>query len=145
MQEREFKHRADAERWLDQQREIADRRGWGGYRFELVERPGIVRSSHATKKSPAQLEREINDVLQNYRVAYLLVTRRGPLRAIVDAPRALTLAEAEKWRRRWGKTWTAWVETMTGEFVPVTGAKRPGKFIDDARQGDVHWSLSSRA
>lgn len=97
----------------------------------------------ATKKSPAQLDREINAVLQNYRVAYLLVTRRGPLRAIVDAPRALTLAEAEKWRRKWGRGETAWVETMAGEFVPVTGAKRPGKFVDDARQGDVHWTLTS--
>lgn len=36
MQTREFKHRADAERWLDQQREIAERRGWGGYTFELT-------------------------------------------------------------------------------------------------------------
>ena len=35
MQTREFKHRADAQAWLDQQREIAERRGWGGYRFEL--------------------------------------------------------------------------------------------------------------
>ncbi len=37
MQTREFKHRADAQAWLDQQREIADRRGWSGYRFELTE------------------------------------------------------------------------------------------------------------
>jgi hypothetical protein len=37
MQTREFKHRADAQAWLDQQREIADRRGWHGYRFELTE------------------------------------------------------------------------------------------------------------
>lgn len=154
MQEREFKHRADAERWLDQQREIADRRGWGGYRFELVERPGSVRSAHATKRTPAkQLSREIAEALskpssahpEGYRVAYVLVTHRGPLRAIVDAPRALTLAEAEKWRRQWGRTDTAWVETMAGEFVPVTGAKRPGKFVDDARSGDVHWTLSSKS
>ena len=37
MQTREFKHRSDAQTWLDQQREIADRRGWGGYKFELTE------------------------------------------------------------------------------------------------------------
>ncbi len=36
MQTREFKHRGEAQAWLDQQREIADRRGWGGYRFELT-------------------------------------------------------------------------------------------------------------
>lgn len=35
MQTREFKQHSDAQRWLDQQREIADRRGWRGYRFEL--------------------------------------------------------------------------------------------------------------
>lgn len=53
MQTRTFKHRAEAQTWLDQQREIADRRGWGGYRFELSElrapkRGG--RSSHATRR-----------------------------------------------------------------------------------------------
>lgn len=37
MQTREFKHRSDAQTWLDQQREIANRRGWGGYKFELTE------------------------------------------------------------------------------------------------------------
>src|SRR5574342_1325144 len=42
MQTREFKHRADAQRWLDQQREIADRRGWSGYRFELTEKCEVV-------------------------------------------------------------------------------------------------------
>ncbi|HSX23282.1 MAG TPA: hypothetical protein VLE97_10965 [Gaiellaceae bacterium] len=43
MQTREFKHRADAQAWLDQQREIADRRGWGGYKFELAEKCKIAR------------------------------------------------------------------------------------------------------
>jgi hypothetical protein len=37
MQTRDFKSRSDAQRWLDQQREIAERRGWGAYRFELAE------------------------------------------------------------------------------------------------------------
>ena len=36
MQTREFKHRADAQTWLDQQRQVADRRGWSGYKFELT-------------------------------------------------------------------------------------------------------------
>lgn len=79
---------------------------------------------------------------EGYRVAYVLVTKRGPLRAVVDAPRPLTLAEAEKWRRKWGKSDTAWVETMDGELVPVKGAKRAGKFVDDAKPGDVHWTLT---
>jgi hypothetical protein len=102
------------------------------------------------RKSPAQLDREIAEALapksSGYRVAYVLVTRRDgkivPVRAIVDAPRALTLAEAEAWRRKWGRNATAWVETMAGTHVPVKGAARPGKFIDDARQGDVHATLS---
>lgn len=38
MQTREFKRRSDAQTWLDQQREIADRRGWSSYKFELTER-----------------------------------------------------------------------------------------------------------
>jgi lysophospholipase L1-like esterase len=80
-----------------------------------------------------------------YRVAYGLVTRRDgkivTVRAIVDAPRALTLAEAERWRRQ--RTETAWVETMDGKHVPVKGAKRPGKFFDDARPGDVHATLTT--
>lgn len=83
---------------------------------------------------------------KGYRVAYTLVTRRDgeivTVRAIVDAPRPLTLAEAEKWRRQWGKNSTAWVETIDGEHVPVKGAKRPAKFVDDARPGDVHASLT---
>lgn len=98
------------------------------------------------KKTPAQLDHEIASYLQGhsggYRVAYVLVTRRGPLRAIVDAPRPLTLNEAIAWRRKWGRTETAWVETMQGMFVPVVGAKRPGEFVDDARPGDVHWTLT---
>ena len=109
---------------------------------------------HATKKkSSAQLEREIKEALaekpsaEGYRVAYVLVTRRDgkivPVRAIVDAPRALTMAEAEAWRRKWGRGETAWIETMDGRHVPVKGAKRPGKFIDDARQGDVHAMITA--
>lgn len=43
MQSREFKHRADAQTWLNQQREIADRRGWGGYKFELTEQYEVKR------------------------------------------------------------------------------------------------------
>jgi len=109
-------------------------------------------AGHATKKSPAQLQREIDDALagksgaDGYRVAYALVTRRDgkvvTVRAIVDAPRPLTLAEAEKWRRSWGKGSTAWIETMDGTFVPVKGAKRPATFTDDERPGDVHASLT---
>jgi hypothetical protein len=50
MQTRDFKHRADAQAWLDQQREIADRRGWGGYNFELTEHGKVKRSrGHSTK------------------------------------------------------------------------------------------------
>lgn len=37
MQTREFKRRADSQAWLDQQREIAGRHCWRGYRFELTE------------------------------------------------------------------------------------------------------------
>lgn len=81
-----------------------------------------------------------------YRVAYALVTRRDgkivTVRSIVDAPRALTLPEAEAWRRKWARTATAWVETMDGEHVPVKGAKRPAGFVDDARPGDVHATLT---
>jgi hypothetical protein len=43
MQTREFKHRVDAQTWLDQQREIADRRGWSNYRFELTEQHEVKR------------------------------------------------------------------------------------------------------
>ena len=105
------------------------------------------------RKTKAQLDRDIAESLgraagaQGYRVAYSLVTRRDgkivTVRAIVDAPRPLTLAEAEKWRRTWGRGHTAWVETMSGEHVPVTGAKRPGGFVDDARPGDVHALLTA--
>jgi hypothetical protein len=84
---------------------------------------------------------------QRYRVAYSLVTRRDgkivTVRKIVDAPRALTLAEAEAWRRKWAKNGTAWVETMSGEHVPVKGAKREAGFVDDARPGDVHATLTA--
>lgn len=80
---------------------------------------------------------------QRYRVAYVLVTKRGPVRAIVEAPRALTLVEAEKWRRKWGKTETAWIETVDGEHVPVKGAARLPRFQDDAKPGDVHWTLTT--
>jgi len=107
---------------------------------------------HATRKKPKQLDAEIAASLrgtssaEGYRVAYGLVTRRDgkvvTVRAIVDAPRPLTLAEAEAWRRTWGKSHTAWIETMSGAFVPVSGAKRPGKFMADARQGDVHALLT---
>jgi hypothetical protein len=83
---------------------------------------------------------------EGYRVAYMLVTRRNgkivPVRAIVDAPRPLTIAEAEAWRRKWGRSETTWIETMTGKHVPVKGAVRPGRFIDDARRDDVHALLT---
>jgi lysophospholipase L1-like esterase len=82
-----------------------------------------------------------------YRVAYNLVTRRDgkivSVRKIVDAPRALTLPEAEAWRRKWKQQGTAWVETMDGQHVPVKGAMRPVPFYDDARPGDVHATLTA--
>jgi len=97
-------------------------------------------------KTSAQLDREIAEAL-GYRVAYGLVTRRDgkivTVRAIVDAPRPLTLDEAVKWRRQWGRSATAWIETMVGTHVPVSGAMRPGKFVGDARPGDVHASLGA--
>ena len=119
-------------------------------------RANWVPMHHSTiRKSKRQLDAEIAESLarakpssEGYRVAYSLVTRRDgkvvTVRAIVDAPRPLTLAEAEAWRRKWGRSSTAWVETMAGVFVPVIGAKRPGGFVDDARQGDVHALLSAR-
>jgi hypothetical protein len=106
------------------------------------------------KKSHAQIAREVDEILssatkrrpEGYRVAYTLVTRRDgkivSVRAIVNAPRPLTLAEAEAWRRKWGRTANAWVETMEGVHVPVKGAMRPGPFVDDARQGEAHASLT---
>lgn len=84
-----------------------------------------------------------------YRVAYGLVTRRDgqivTVRAFVDAPRGLTLAEAEAWRRKWskGSGQTTWIETMDGAHVPVTGAKKPGRYVDDARSGDTRAAMSS--
>lgn len=86
---------------------------------------------------------------EGYRVAYGLVTRRDgqvvTVRAIVDAPRALTRAEAEKWVKQWKRRTgaTTWVETMDGKHVPVKGAMRPGGFVDDARPGDVHATMTS--
>ena len=128
-------------------------------RHHATKRKGLsisMSTHHATiRKSKRQLDAEIAESLaratpsgEGYRVAYSLVTRRDgkvvTVRAIVDAPLPLTLAEAEAWRRKWGRSSTAWVETMAGVFVPVTGAKRPGGFVDDARQGDVHALLSAR-
>lgn len=82
-----------------------------------------------------------------YRVAYGLVTRRNgqivTVRKIEDAPRPLTLSEAEAWRRKLGRTANAWVETMDGQHVPVKGAKRSPHYVDDARPGDVHATLTS--
>ena len=56
MQTREFKHRAEAQAWLDQQREIADRRGWGGYVFELTEQGEIKRKGRSGSRSHATVE-----------------------------------------------------------------------------------------
>lgn len=85
---------------------------------------------------------------QKYRVAYGLVVRRDgeikTVRAILDAPRALTRAEAEKWRRKHAKQTgnTTWIETVDGEFVPVTGAKKFPKHVDgDQRPGEVHATI----
>lgn len=82
----------------------------------------------------------------NYRVRYRLVTRDGTVGALVDHnyDRALTLAEAEKLRKmakRKGYD-TPWIETVDGEFVPVTGAKRDPK-LPPAKAGDVHWTLTN--
>ena len=85
---------------------------------------------------------------EGYRVAYGLVTKRDgevvTVRAIVDAPRALTLEEAEKWRRQHAKQTgnATWIETMDGKHVPVKGAmKFPKHVIGDQRPGEVHASL----
>lgn len=43
MQTREFKHRSEAETWLDTQRKIAEQRGWHGYKFELAEKCEVTR------------------------------------------------------------------------------------------------------
>ncbi len=143
---RRVKHEwVEAGRPADVQRFIRVRANWV---------PPFTQAHSTIRKSKRQLDAEIAASLssqnapsvEGYRVAYGLVTRRDgkvvTVRAIVDAPRPLTLAEAEAWRRTYGRSHTAWVETMAGKHVPVAGAKRPGKFVDDARQGDVHALLT---
>lgn len=136
--------------------EIVNGKRWNGSTAELVRsghRQIPCKSGLDTKgiarcwtSGTSGLGAKESDLTSGYRVAYVLVTRRNgqvaSVRAIVDAPRPLTLAEAEAWRRKWGRTQTAWIETMDGTFVPVKGAKRPGKFIDDARPDDVHALLT---
>lgn len=84
---------------------------------------------------------------RNYRVAYSLTTRHdGKIVSVRDVveQRPMTLAEAEKFRRtakRAGYN-NPWIETLDGEFVPVTGAKRDPK-LPDKRKGDVHATMTS--
>ncbi len=80
---------------------------------------------------------------QRYRIAYALTTRRDgeivSVRDVVPLNRPMTLAEAEKMRRKLKNQYNApWIETVDGEFVPVKGAMKPHKFvIGDKREGET--------
>jgi hypothetical protein len=91
--------------------------------------PAAKPQLHATKKkAPAQLQREINEVLTKpasaegprYHVLYLTAGKR------TMSPEEFSTVEDAVRRVRFFKArgFTAWVEDDTGKFVPVAGTRR---------------------